>query len=353
MSLSTDLNEMPGDQPAGAVFVLQRLVLHVGPHKTATTTLQELLAANRDALRASGVVYPEGQVFAKAHHEIPYHLLGWDLSLLSETEVDFDLIGMLAQVLTEARASSADTLVLSAEDFSILDSNQWLSFSAALSEAIASSGVAVSSIVVTYTDRELQQRVRSLSAEYLKHGSALESDERIHEVTELLTDRQRILETLPGLLPSDTMMLPIEFHSSDRGLNFLQKWSTAVLGADVEARIDFNLLGADLNQSLEEQLQGWLLVFNKVNTSPVENKLLPFNPLVASGDAEERQKARSRFMLFRQIVIELGVLRAEIDRLRALLSQAEADQHELTLMKSSISWKITKPLRGIRSLFRR
>ena len=38
---------------------MSRIILHVGTHKTATTTLQDTCAANRRRLAAHGVVFPE------------------------------------------------------------------------------------------------------------------------------------------------------------------------------------------------------------------------------------------------------------------------------------------------------
>jgi hypothetical protein len=35
-----------------------RLVIHVGPHKTGTTSVQSTLHANRQALLRQGVLYP-------------------------------------------------------------------------------------------------------------------------------------------------------------------------------------------------------------------------------------------------------------------------------------------------------
>lgn len=37
---------------------MARIILHIGTHKTATTTIQDTLAANRDALAGHGIVYP-------------------------------------------------------------------------------------------------------------------------------------------------------------------------------------------------------------------------------------------------------------------------------------------------------
>ncbi|UYM18517.1 hypothetical protein [Endozoicomonas euniceicola] len=48
-----------------------KLILHIGPHKTASTYIQKCLVENRDALKAKGYLYPEaGQEFLYGHHKL-------------------------------------------------------------------------------------------------------------------------------------------------------------------------------------------------------------------------------------------------------------------------------------------
>jgi SAM-dependent methyltransferase len=48
---------------------MARIILHIGTHKTATTTVQDTLAANRDLLARHGIVYPKLDRFA-GHHTL-------------------------------------------------------------------------------------------------------------------------------------------------------------------------------------------------------------------------------------------------------------------------------------------
>jgi hypothetical protein len=51
---------------------MARIILHIGTHKTATTTLQDTLAANRGVLAKHGIVYPKiGR--ANGHHTLATH----------------------------------------------------------------------------------------------------------------------------------------------------------------------------------------------------------------------------------------------------------------------------------------
>jgi len=57
-----------------------RLILHVGTHKTGTTSIQRALADNRQLLRGQGLVYPDGEgVFGAVkggHHRFSTSLSG-------------------------------------------------------------------------------------------------------------------------------------------------------------------------------------------------------------------------------------------------------------------------------------
>ena len=49
-----------------------RLILHAGTHKTGTTSIQKVLADNREWLRERGLIYPDGKsAFGKT--SIPHH----------------------------------------------------------------------------------------------------------------------------------------------------------------------------------------------------------------------------------------------------------------------------------------
>lgn len=56
---------------------MTQLILHIGTHKTGTTSIQKVLADNRAWLRAKGLVYPDGGQIYKGEH--PHH--DWSHSL--------------------------------------------------------------------------------------------------------------------------------------------------------------------------------------------------------------------------------------------------------------------------------
>ena len=91
---------------------MSKLVLHIGTHKTATTTIQNTFAANSGLLAQHGVIYPR---FSRVtgHHGLvpnwprmprPYHLPGGSLETLAK--------------IASHHADSDDTVFLSSEEFS-------------------------------------------------------------------------------------------------------------------------------------------------------------------------------------------------------------------------------------------
>ncbi|MBK5928448.1 phosphotransferase [Rhodobaculum claviforme] len=89
-----------------------RLILHIGTHKTGTTTLQALMAAQRPALAAAGICYPDTTRSSVPH--LPKH------SSLFEALVDGpDAFAREHALITgEFDRSGAHTLVLSEEGLS-------------------------------------------------------------------------------------------------------------------------------------------------------------------------------------------------------------------------------------------
>ncbi len=90
-----------------------RLILHIGTHKTGTTTLQALMAAHRPALAAAGICYPDTTRSTVPH--LPKHA-GLFEALVAGPEA---FAREHAQIMAEFARSGAHTLVLSEEGLSV------------------------------------------------------------------------------------------------------------------------------------------------------------------------------------------------------------------------------------------
>lgn len=100
----------------------KRLVLHIGQHKTGTTSLQDTLARNRVTLRAAGILYPKLGPWRSAHHALAPALLGkrqtaQDVLHRLGPSAEGRSRHYLAQLHDMARRGDCDTVVLSSEAF--------------------------------------------------------------------------------------------------------------------------------------------------------------------------------------------------------------------------------------------
>ncbi len=91
---------------------MARVVLHIGTHKTATTTIQDMFAHNADLLRQHGVIYP------RFSHITGHHGLASDwVGLPPVYTLPLGSLGSFDK-LAENYAHTDHTLFLSSEEFS-------------------------------------------------------------------------------------------------------------------------------------------------------------------------------------------------------------------------------------------
>lgn len=130
---------------------MAKVILHVGPHKTASTFIQRELLSNQKALAAQGVVYPSDGINVQyGQHEVPGQLAAGQPS---ET---------LARIV--AGLGRDQTLLLSSENFDRLTEPQ-LGLLAQQLEGCR--------IEVLYVHRRPDRRLLSLWQEECKHGGTL------------------------------------------------------------------------------------------------------------------------------------------------------------------------------------
>jgi hypothetical protein len=98
--------------------------VHIGLHKTGTSSIQTFLKRNKPALQARGYLYPRTGWTAGGHHNLAYELLG-------RKRFSTDA-GRLADL--EAEIAPAANVILSSEEFEFLELAQVRAFQAALGE---------------------------------------------------------------------------------------------------------------------------------------------------------------------------------------------------------------------------
>ena len=92
-----------------------RLLLHIGTHKTGTTSIQKFCAGNRARLRGQGLWYPDYDLIGKeghyAHHHLAHALAGLPTSRGNREEAE----GFFAAIRSSLR--NDETVLISAEPF--------------------------------------------------------------------------------------------------------------------------------------------------------------------------------------------------------------------------------------------
>gem|GEM_PF-583129 len=119
----------PTSLPAPKRGARKRVLLHLGQHKTGTTSIQGALSDLRDHFSESGVLYPSTGCPEWA--PLGHHLLPW--SVLTRPETAPTLLGRRAEfppgeadrlwdrLHDEIAASNADLVIISSEEFDVLN----------------------------------------------------------------------------------------------------------------------------------------------------------------------------------------------------------------------------------------
>jgi hypothetical protein len=112
--------------------MLERLILHIGPPKTGTTSIQKFLSAAQADLLADGILYPangrlqagiayrmwrRGQFGTRSGPSIEHHLLPWSLT---ESVQGVNAAACWMSVLEEIQTVNPRIAMVSAEDFAWL-----------------------------------------------------------------------------------------------------------------------------------------------------------------------------------------------------------------------------------------
>ena len=143
---------------------LGTLLLHVGTHKTATTSLQTAFSTCEQDLAASDILYPRTGRIGSGHHNIAWGLAGDDR---------FDpASGYLDELGAELQTAGLPRVLISSEDFEYLyNKHEELSYF----KDLCNSWGYDPHIVLVF--REQSDYINSLYAELLKHGLTETYDE--------------------------------------------------------------------------------------------------------------------------------------------------------------------------------
>jgi hypothetical protein len=97
--------------------VLGTLILHIGWHRTASTSIQQALCESRDRLLQQGVLYPLTGLHVGAHHSIAWGVTGMPIKGWGHLP---DFQNLLDQLAEEIRLTCCDNVIISSEDLRLI-----------------------------------------------------------------------------------------------------------------------------------------------------------------------------------------------------------------------------------------
>lgn len=98
--------------------ILTTLILHIGWHRTASTTIQQALLDSRDLLINQGVLYPLTGLYGGAHHTIGWGVTEQPIKGWGTLVPDFQ--NLIDQLAEEIRSTSCDSVIISTESLRLI-----------------------------------------------------------------------------------------------------------------------------------------------------------------------------------------------------------------------------------------
>lgn len=332
------------------------LMVHVGPHKTATTTIQSVLAHNAPYLATRGVhVPPGGHPQRGGHHLLPYLVDGLSLiPLLGLTQVDVSVGALFDAWLTGARENGAHRVLVSSEVFDVFEEEAWRAFDRELQESAQRTKTAVTRLVIHFTRREIESRVSSAIGNSYIHGASLPREELGVWLSAEMARQDATIERIPTLLSTPAEVSYIDFDvavtSPDVASppDFVVRWCAHVLGAEDAEGIEIAQELSRLNPSLAAVTHDGLRAFNVLNNPPQADAVSPF--LRFDGDPD-LERAFERLNLVRSVFFELDAKEQLVQELRAEIQNLHAEIQNLRgemayLLDRSLRARIRRFLRG-------
>jgi hypothetical protein len=142
-------------------------ILHIGTHKTGTTSLQAMLSLNRAAFAATGVYFPP---VGMTQEYSGNHKIAWDL-------MSGNFSNHVEDFLTALRVSPLPVAIASSEDLSLLHPDPGTF--AKLSALIGECGYRTKVIVYLRAQAPFAE---SMYAERIKHGDIKRLSDYLHEI---------------------------------------------------------------------------------------------------------------------------------------------------------------------------
>lgn len=196
------------------------IFLHIGTHKTGTTSIQHFLAKNAEALRHERILMPLAGRHLQGHHHIAWELRN-DVRLEGRT-------GFVQQLIEELRATDLEKAVISSEDF------EYLSLYPKILKGFVSSlrEIGFEPVFIVFF-RERHAYLTSLAAALANHGVTYAMDWyreqlAVHDAILVKKDwyfdfnRDRFVSVLTDI--TDAELIELDYDACSRGAGVLPKF---------------------------------------------------------------------------------------------------------------------------------
>lgn len=240
---------------------MAKLVLHIGTHKTATTTIQDMFHANAPLLEQHGLIYPRlGRNKVTGHHGLVYD---WG-RLPPVFKLDVSSLNALGWINREY-AHREGTVLLSSEEFSRGDPERLVDFA-----AVRDSLSGFESIEVICVLRPQWQFLQSVYLELSKSKSPPRPPRLVESALEtgmfqgLWIDYNMILDRLEQFFAPTEITL-MDFEAARRAEGGIIGSMLRHLGTDLEADALEKVNGGASNVS-PQPLATWV---SSIMTEPV------------------------------------------------------------------------------------
>ncbi len=235
-----------------------QFLVHVGPHKTATTSIQWHLHDCVTRLPERGVWYPLDQYPNGAQHAIAWQILGRDVTALGITSEFPSWEARLSQWIQEALDNGCHKLMLSSETFSKFTIAHWTMFL----EFLKKNSSGPFSLQLISALRDPIAIAKSSYSTYLLHGGSQDFSDYVEPTANRFCRFYAVMEELPRNFGESCEVMSIPY-ASDVDEHFVSRWFNTVFGRKAWEELFPNGIERRENVGLSEDMQQQLLAFNK------------------------------------------------------------------------------------------
>jgi hypothetical protein len=305
-----------------------QFLVHVGPHKTATTSIQWHLHDCTTQLSERGVWYPLDRYPNGAQHAIAWQILNRDVTALGITGEFPSWEARLSQWIQEAADKGCHKLMLSSESFSKFTLSQWDLFGNFLKKH----SPGPFSLRLISALRDPIDIAKSSYSTYLLHGGSQDFSEYVEPTANRYRRFYSVMEELPRHFGESCEVISIPYVSDGDG-QFVPRWFNTVFGRGAWEELFPNGVERRENIGLSEEMQEQLLAFNKqVNPHVVINRDGLFDKQLDSVINHSMRSAGwfvQNVNQQRALVEEIGRRDSEIRALQTQLDHAQTSEHVL------------------------